>query len=224
MWISRTQALITRILFRLRREILSVFVLQQVFEICFAGKSLHSCLLVQCQTQARLKAFLVFFNALDFLTIIWWNLKVQLSIWYEQILSRLVNSCFVYLSYILVCEEDRNSYFMPCVSWNVKLTFFVWVGHSPQTVLTLSRCILNPSPFALDYFSFSVISTLGDVMLRRKRFEISLCGLNQAWGRFIRIYGYHWRKKITSFQGPTLRKVHKNEKRKFTSMQPSRPY
>lgn len=57
MWISRTQALITRILFRLRREILSVFVLQQVFEICFAGKSLHSCLLVQCQTQARLKAF-----------------------------------------------------------------------------------------------------------------------------------------------------------------------
>lgn len=69
MWISRTQALITRILFRLRREILSVFVLQQVFEICFAGKSLHSCLLVQCQTQARLKALLVFFNALDFLTI-----------------------------------------------------------------------------------------------------------------------------------------------------------
>lgn len=141
-----------------------------------------------------------------------------LNLIWTKILSRLVNSCFVYLSYIVVCEEDRNSYFMPCVSWNVKLTFFVWVGHSPQTVLTLSRCILNPSPFALDYFSFSVISTLGDVMLHRKRFEISLCGLNQAWGRFIRIYGYHWWKKITSFQGPTLRKVHKNEKRKFTSM------
>lgn len=147
-----------------------------------------------------------------------------LNLIWTKILSRLVNSCFVYLSYTVVCEEDRNSYFMPCVSWNVKLTFFVWVGHSPQTVLTLSRCILNPSPFALDYFSFSVISTLGDVMLHRKRFEISLCGLNQAWGRFIRINGYHWWKKITSFQGPTLRKVHKNEKRKFTSMQPSRPY